>query len=262
VFDLPQALTLGTFVQAAYTLYLQGDPPSFVPPLGYSLIKKLYADDLADGIDLDDPDYQVFGYIARSTTTPVDVVVAIRGTQGILEWITDFDFFAIPFPFAPNAGNTERGFTNCYRTFVTDPGPGAVRVVETLRTVCSGGAVATLRLAGHSLGGALATLLALDTVANGVFPRPVVYTFASPAVGDKLFAGRYDAAVPDSWRIANRNDIIPHLPPLWAGYVHVDAEVPINSDSTTTQSLSCWHSLQTYLHTLDASRPLDAGCVP
>jgi hypothetical protein len=121
---------------------------------------------------------------------------------------------------------------------------------------------ATLRLAGHSLGGALATLLALDTVANGVFPRPVVYTFASPAVGDKLFAGRYDAAVPDSWRIANRNDIIPHLPPLWAGYVHVDAEVPINSDSTTTQSLSCWHSLQTYLHTLDASRPLDAGCVP
>jgi hypothetical protein len=45
-----------------------------------------------------------------------------------------------------------------------------------------------------------------------------------------------------------------------AGYVHVDAEFPINSDDTTKHSLPCWHSLETYLHTLDNNEPLELAC--
>jgi hypothetical protein len=47
-----------------------------------------------------------------------------------------------------------------------------------------------------------------------------------------------------------------------AGYVHVDAEYPINSDDGTKYNVPCWHSLRTYLNTLDASVTLDPGCVP
>jgi len=43
--------------------------------------------------------------------------------------------------------------------------------------------------------------------------------------------------------------------------MHVDEEVPINSDDQTKLSVRCWHSLLTYLNTLDASVALDFGCV-
>jgi predicted lipase len=105
-------------------------------------------------------------------------------------------------------------------------------------------------------------MLAIDLAGNGVFAAPTVYTFASPRVGDKVFAGTYDNLVPNSWRVSNLNDIVPHLPPLLAGYVHVDAEYPINSDDKSRHTVRCWHALATYLNTLDPTVPLDAGCVP
>jgi hypothetical protein len=88
-----------------------------------------------------------------------------------------------------------------------------------------------------------------------------VYTFASPKVGDKVFAGTYDGLVPDSWRVSNLNAIVPRVPPSLAGYVHVDAKASINSDDASRNTVPCWHALRTYLHTLDNTVALDAGCV-
>lgn len=253
-FSIPEALQLGQFVLAAYDLFTANDPPGFVPPGGYSLVSKIYADDITDGI----PDYKVFGFIARSGS---DVVVAIRGTEGVLEWIMDSLFFLVPFPYV-SAGRTENGFTDFYSTFHTGQDSNSPRVVDALRGLTADGTVKTLRISGHSLGSALATLLAIDVAGNGVFANPTVYTFASPRVGDKVFAGTYDSLVLESWRIANLNDIVTQFPPSFAGYVHVDAEVPINSDDRTKHTLRCWHALLTYLNTLDSSVALDAECVP
>lgn len=253
-FSIPEALQLGRFILAAYDLYTAGNPDDFAPPDGYSLVSKIYADDITDGI----PDYKVFGYIARSGS---DVIVAIRGTEGILEWIGDSLFFLVPFPYV-SAGRTENGFTNFYISFHTGSDSSTPRVVDFLRTLTTDGTVQTLRITGHSLGSALATLLAIDVAGNGVFETPTVYTFASPRVGGKVFAGTYDSLVPDTWRIANRNDLVTQLPPPFAGYVHVDEEVPINSGDRTKHTLSCWHQLRTYLNTLDPNIALDADCVP
>ncbi|HTU93417.1 MAG TPA: lipase family protein [Gemmataceae bacterium] len=254
IFSIPEALQLGQFVLAAYDLFTANDPPGFVPPGGYSLVSKIYADDITDGV----PDYKVFGFIARSGT---DVVVAIRGTEGVLEWIMDSLFRLVAFPYV-KAGRTEHGFTDFYSSFHTGADSTSPRVIDALRGLTAGGSVKTLRITGHSLGSALATLLAIDAAGNGVFTSPTVYTFASPRVGDKVFAGIFDSLVPNSWRIANVNDIVTQLPPLFAGYVHVDAEVPINSDDRTKHTLRCWHALLTYLNILDSSIALDAECVP
>lgn len=253
-FSIPEALQLGQFVLAAYDLFTAGDPANFTPPNGYTLAEKIYADDITDGV----PDYKVFGFIARSGS---DVIVAIRGTEGVWEWLMDFLFLPVPFPYL-SAGRTEQGFTNFYATFHTGPNPSYPRVVDALRTLCGDGSVQTLRISAHSLGSALATLLAIDVAGNGVFASPTVYTFASPRVGDKVFAGTYDGLVPNTWRIANLNDIVPQLPPAFAGYVHVDSEVPINSDDRTKHTLRCWHALLTYMNTLNSSVALDAECVP
>ncbi len=252
-FSLADALQLGQFVQAAYELFATGDPPDFAPPQGCSLVSKVYADDITDGL----PDLKVFGFIARSDT---DAVVAIRGTEGVFEWIKDVFFVLVPFPFL-DAGRTEQGFTDFYSSFHTGPDNTQPRVVDALRELLADGSIQSLRITGHSLGAALATLLAIDVAGNKVI-TPRVYTFASPRVGDKIFAGTYDDLVPDSWRNANLHDIVPHLPPSLAGYAHVDAELPLNSDDKARHNIQCWHTLATYLNTLDPGVPLDPNCQP
>ncbi len=253
-FSAQQAVQLGKLVLAAYDLFTDGDPAGFMPPAGYSLVSKVYADDVTDNT----AEFKVFGFIAKNGP---DVVVAIRGTQGVFEWIRDAEFRLVRFPYV-NAGNVERGFGGFYSTFRTAPSNTAPRVVDALAKLIAEDAVETLQIAGHSLGSALATLLAIDVAVNGGFARPVVYTFASPRVGDKVFAGTYDGLVETSWRIANRNDIVTDFPSQYIGYAHVDAYYPINSDDRCKHSFRCWHSLETYLNTLDSSVAVEAACVP
>ncbi|PON94899.1 Fungal lipase-like [Trema orientale] len=77
---------------------------------------------------------------------------------------------------------------------------------------------------GHSLGGALATLLALELSSSQLAKRGAVsltmYNFGSPRVGNKRFADVYNQKVKDSWRVVNHRDIIPTVPRLM-GYCHV-----------------------------------------
>ncbi|KAF8704159.1 hypothetical protein HU200_031654 [Digitaria exilis] len=81
---------------------------------------------------------------------------------------------------------------------------------------------------GHSLGGALATLLALELSSSQMARNGVIsvtmYNFGSPRVGNRRFAEVYNAKVKDSWRIVNHRDIIPTVPRLM-GYCHVEAPV-------------------------------------
>ncbi|XP_006283081.2 uncharacterized protein LOC17878015 isoform X1 [Capsella rubella] len=77
---------------------------------------------------------------------------------------------------------------------------------------------------GHSLGGALATLLALELASSQLVKRGAIsvtmYNFGSPRVGNKKFAEIYNQKVKDSWRVVNHRDIIPTVPRLM-GYCHV-----------------------------------------
>ena len=62
-------------------------------------------------------------------------------------------------------------------------------------------------MAGHSLGGALATLAAYDIAhmlpKEGEQVALKVYTFGSPRVGNHSFAQEFQACVPDCWHIIN-----------------------------------------------------------
>jgi hypothetical protein len=124
------------------------------------------------------------------------------------------------------------------------------------------------------LGGALATLLALDLAANSRFRNPTVYTYASPRTGDPAFVSTYDQVVPDTFRIANRIDLVPK-PPLPPAYAHVlglfDLNpvrlLPLPPKILVRPTLLCEHVLDSYLHLLSIVSggpeiPLDPNCVP
>ncbi|ERM98004.1 hypothetical protein AMTR_s00120p00025450 [Amborella trichopoda] len=88
-------------------------------------------------------------------------------------------------------------------------------------------------ITGHSLGGALATLLALELSSSQLAKydaiRVTMYNFGSPRVGNKRFAEIYNEKVRDSWRIVNHRDIIPTVPRLM-GYCHVAQPVYFRTD--------------------------------
>ncbi|KAG9137502.1 hypothetical protein Leryth_016797 [Lithospermum erythrorhizon] len=77
---------------------------------------------------------------------------------------------------------------------------------------------------GHSLGGALATLLALELTSGQLAKSGAIsvtmYNFGSPRVGNRKFAEVYNKKIKDSWRVVNHRDIIPTVPRLM-GYCHV-----------------------------------------
>jgi len=76
-------------------------------------------------------------------------------------------------------------------------------------------------IAGHSLGGALATLLA------AIRPEASLITFGSPAVGDQEFADSMSGRI--CRRYVDCSDVVVSLPPAQLGFCHVPGLVYIDA---------------------------------
>ena len=113
------------------------------------------------------------------------MVIAIRGTEGILEWLNDFEFDQVPCPFLVGAGQVIDAHTAVYQSLKTGTTPDSPTVVNALSTLVFPRAVSSVAVCGHSLGGALATLLALDVAAHTVDRDPVVTPTAARALGTR-----------------------------------------------------------------------------
>lgn len=94
---------------------------------------------------------------------------------------------------------------------------------------------------GHSLGGALATLAALDLATKGAAVQ--LYSFGAPAVGDAPFVKTFNARVPVAIRVYNPYDPVPRS--LSSQFMHVKghyAVTTLTSDLVPTTA----HALSTY----------------
>ena len=264
--DPNTALRFGQLVNVAYAVAPNvltnraGDPVSVgTPAVDYEVVTSIYANDLATDMNPDRGKNVVsIGLVLQATATG-DAVIAIRGTEGIQEWVQDAKFLTFPCPFLSSGGSAA----------------GSPSVIKALPTLPWKQTVTSLTICGHSLGGALATLLALDVAANASSPfnNPTVYTYASPRTGDPTFAATYNHVVHDTTRIANRMDLVSKLPlpPL---YAHVEGLFELNPvvlsippQVLVKAEIVCEHILTTYLFLLSrlAGGPplqLDPKCVP
>ena len=66
----------------------------------------------------------------------------------------------------------------------------------------------TFAIVGHSLGGALSTLAALELVEIYSNMSFIVKTTGSPRVGNKAFATYYNSKVPNTERLVNNDDTV------------------------------------------------------
>ena len=88
-----------------------------------------------------------------------------------------------------------------------------------------------VRIVGHSLGGALATLAAADLTGLQPFRVQELWTFGSPRVGDARFAEwlmaaeRLGGAGVQHWRVTHAHDPVVHVPLVRMGFQHVPTEV-------------------------------------
>jgi predicted lipase len=277
-FDVATAIKLGQLLNTTYDtspsdLTNQAGQKISVGGTDYTVVTTIYANDLSTDIDPSRSDDEVsIGLICQDQTGAV--AIAIRGTEGTLEWIHDADFLLVPCPFLTGAGHTEDGFTAMYESLRTGVAANSPSVVKALATLSFPRPVSSVTICGHSLGGALATLLALDVAANSAFKSPAVYTFGSPRTGDSLFASTYDQVVKNSYRVANRLDIVPTLPPP-VDYDHVLNPhelnpiqlLPLPPKVLVKFNPGCEHSLQTYLYLLSLQSggpvlPLESTCQP
>ncbi len=91
-----------------------------------------------------------------------------------------------------------------------------------------------LQVTGHSLGGALAQLAALDIVTNledTLNGSDVcLYTFGSPSVGNAAFANLLNSKVPNFWRVENDGDPVCIITQCF--YYAARTKVTVDSDRT------------------------------
>jgi hypothetical protein len=233
---------------------------------GYTFLQTIYGDDLATDIDPHVGDVVTFGFLAVSAEK--ELVAVIRGTASLLEWLHDASFLMVPTPIAGSHGDTEDGFTAVYKSLRIGSANSTLSAKDSIKSYLDSGAAKTVTVCGHSLGGALATLLTLDVGLNTSCKSPTSYTYASPRTGDHTFAGSYNAAIASSYRIENRQDLVPKLPPpLPLLYEHVNTKYElIPPPNQINPTLLCMHHLTTYLWLMaqlsgTSGYPLDTDCV-
>jgi hypothetical protein len=263
------AVEYAKLVSIAYSIPIAGNEGRLKLALtgaGFTYLATLYGNELCTDIDPHTGEIVSFGFLALSPSK--ELVATLRGTATILEWLHDAAFLLMPSPIPGLVGMTEDGFTAIYKSLRIDTAPGSVTAVSAIKSYLTTGEAKTVTVCGHSLGGALATLLTVDVALNTPCKSPVAYTFASPRTGDHLFANGYNSLVPASYRIANRQDLVPQVPPILPlPYEHVNTKYELNPPfGRIKQTLICMHDLTTYIWLMEqlagsGADSLKAECV-
>lgn len=285
-----EVVRYGEFVQAAYHAFHSNpttspnEPPLprhvTLPDRSYKVTKSLYATSsvgLPGWIDEVAPDLgwmtqrsSWVGYVAvcddRREIARMgrrDIVIALRGTATCLEWAENVRAQLIDIPAdvdTKDCGDpkVECGFLSLYKTAGAHVRSLSESVVEEIRrlTEMYKGETLSITVTGHSLGAALAILVADEiSVCSAEVPPVAVFSFGGPRVGNKMFADRIKSRNVKVLRIVNSQDVITQVPPNPMTYSHVGTELRVETKMSPflkpNADIACCHDLEAYLHLVD-----------
>lgn len=223
------SLFLIELCRLTYTQYEQNG--IFSIPNGFKLIKTFKARSFYSD--------EWFGFILESQDS---VLIAFRGTKSDPDWISDAQVYQRTYPYATSKCQVHDGFLSIYESCRDE----IMNIYKTRSTNKK------LYITGHSLGGAIATLHALDAALNTRFSQIIMYNYGSPRVGDTTFKRVYRSAVPVSIRFVNEYDLVTKLPPpiihsiilkkpIYYNHVHTPLKFSVHKGSVREN-----HALETY----------------
>eukprot|EP01061_Rhynchopus_euleeides_P036484 TRINITY_DN614_c0_g2_i1.p1 TRINITY_DN614_c0_g2~~TRINITY_DN614_c0_g2_i1.p1 ORF type:complete len:282 (+),score=128.84 TRINITY_DN614_c0_g2_i1:54-899(+) len=151
-----------------------------------------------------------------------EIIVSFRGSHNIPNWVSDltFDKVHLKWDGVPSNIEVHQGFLHSYEALQTDVNTWVKQAVADC-------ANCTIHITGHSLGAAQAVLCVTDLRLQGM--KPEMWNFGLPRVGGKAFATWFDGLTTANnqtvFRMVNKKDMVPHLPPPATFYHHVATEV-------------------------------------
>jgi len=153
------------------------------------------------------------------------IYIFYRGTQTKQEFKTDFNLQQSLSLFSTTSSSqtkstflsnvkdltlnpsVHRGFNDFYMIF-------RKQIIDTIKLYAT--TDTQIIISGHSLGAAIALLTSIDLISNFNYSNIIMYNFASPKVGDVIFADFVNKLVTDNklifYRIVNEDDIVPTFP--------------------------------------------------
>lgn len=225
-------------------LYAAGDGPLDFSDLGFAIEDEIVATDANSVLTR-------YGVCLKPAATEGTVLVVIRGTRTLIEWMSDAEAVLVDCPFAAGT-KVHRGFAAIYATFALKSAFPLLAYLETHPCVV---------VMGHSLGGPLATYLAAQVRANELV------CYASPKPGDPAFGAWVKAQVAERTLYANPKDIVPHLaltitnllaPFVNEDFEHIDFLTPLDPASVTPPVSTDWvdaHNILNYRRLIAAHSP-------
>ncbi|KAG9452157.1 hypothetical protein H6P81_005061 [Aristolochia fimbriata] len=297
-----------------------GSPPSprqvSVPDSAFRVTKSLYAtssvglpgwiDDIAPDLGWMTQRSSWIGYVAVCDDEREirrmgrrDIVIALRGTATCLEWAENARASLVSVPDRTDPASNRKqqqheaqpkvecGFWSLYKTAGEHVPSLSDSVVEEVKRLAKEyeGEELSITVTGHSLGAALALLVA-DEVSQccdceeAEAPPVAVVSFGGPRVGNGAFGARVSSRGVKVLRVVNTRDVVTKVPGVFVGDHHQDDQTPSSSsswsssissgsncythvgselrvDSKTSPFLkpdadvACCHDLEAYLHLVD-----------
>lgn len=191
--------------------------------------------------------------IFTAANRPWRIFVSFRGTASLTNVATDITAWGKQVEFGREQEKfwVHQGFNKAYKTI------GAIMRMELysyVKTLLQSGVsteLISITFCGHSLGGALATLMGVDSVdmlGELGISRVNVYTFGAPRVGDQDFANWANSKIPHIFRICGTADPIPRVPNKRAGILLSLTGLPIWLYIRSLLGKRQWQVLITYRH--------------
>jgi predicted lipase len=179
----------------------------------------------------------IFGYVAYNSLDD-QVVVTFRGSDNIANWISNIDFVQTTYKNVTDA-KVHRGFYGSYE--IVQP-----QLISAVKQLLASHPSASILVAGHSLGAALATFAAVD-IKETLNPKTnfKLYNFGSPRTGNQAFTDHVMRLFPEGtfYRVVHSNDIVPHLPVTGMGFNHAGTEVWYPATGTELGHQICQNSI-------------------
>ncbi|KAI9788784.1 MAG: hypothetical protein M1816_006565 [Peltula sp. TS41687] len=153
------------------------------------------------------------GYVAVDNTHKF-IVVAFRGSTSVRNWVFNGDIGLFPTDLCTGC-HVHHGFWTAWKEIEST-------VLAAVKNAVAANPGFAVKVTGHSLGGAIATIAAAKLRQTGT--PAALYSFGCPRVGDDAFAQFTTKQAGGNFRVTHTDDPVPRLPMDWLGYRHVSPE--------------------------------------